>query len=96
LGTNIAKHCPVDVYSLDFKNFGLSEGPMRGLIASFEEEIHEAETFVDFIMDKYKSCKQKPKIIISGLSFGGTICFKMAIRNLQKYDFIAFFAPGLR
>ena len=47
-------------------------------------------------MEKYKDCKKKPKIIISGLSFGGTICFKMAIRNPQKYDFVVFFAPGLR
>ena len=44
----------------------------------------------------YKDCKVKPKIIISGLSFGGTICFKMAIRNPKKYDFIVFFAPALR
>lgn len=24
LGANIAKNCPIDVYALDFKNFGLS------------------------------------------------------------------------
>lgn len=35
LGTNLANCCPVDVYALDFKNFGLSEGPKRGYIPSF-------------------------------------------------------------
>lgn len=35
LGTNLAASCPVDVYALDFKNFGLSEGPIRGFIPSF-------------------------------------------------------------
>jgi S-formylglutathione hydrolase FrmB len=47
-------------------------------------------------MEKYTQNKQNPKIIISGLSFGGTICFKMAVRRPEKYDYVVFFAPGLR
>ena len=61
---------------MDFKNFGQSQGDFRGYISSFEDSLKEAEGFVDFILAKYKN---KPKVIISGLSFGGTICFKMAI-----------------
>lgn len=47
-------------------------------------------------MQKYNTNIHKPKIILSGLSFGGTICFKLAINKPKKYDYIVFFSPALR
>jgi hypothetical protein len=38
-GTNLVKNCNLDVYALDFQNFGLSEGPTRGYIPSLEESV---------------------------------------------------------
>ena len=74
-------------------NFGQSGGPERGLISSMDELIDQAEGFIKFIEEKYE---QKKPIYISGLSLGGAICFKLSIRNPEKYAGVIFLAPALR
>lgn len=55
--------------------------------------VKEAEQFVDFIMSKYE---KKKLIYLSGLSLGGTICFKMCLRNPLKYSGVIFLSPALK
>lgn len=41
-GTSLAEECGVNVYAVDFTNFGDSEGGERGYISSFESMVNEA------------------------------------------------------
>lgn len=93
LGTKVSEACCINVYALDFTNFGLSGGTTRGYIESFEDVLEEAEAFVDFVMSQQNN---KPKCILAGLSFGGTICFKLAITKPQAYHYLVLFSPALR
>ena len=43
-----------------------------------DELVDQAEGFMKFIEEKYE---EKKPIYISGLSLGGGICFKLALRN---------------
>jgi hypothetical protein len=36
MGVSVSENCKINVYALDFKNFGLSGGDIRGYIPSFE------------------------------------------------------------
>lgn len=55
--------------------------------------MNQAETFVEFLLGKLKS---KPKIFLSGGSYGGTVCFKACLKSPQKYQGAIFLAPALR
>ena len=93
MAMNLVDHCGVNAYALDFMNFGQSGGPERGVISSFDELIEQAEGFINFIEKKYE---EKKPIYISGLSLGGAICFKMGIRNPEKYAGVVFLSPALK
>lgn len=90
-----AEKLGMDVYALDFMNFGRSEGPFRGEITSLNELVEQAEGFIDFVMSKYKNSNQIKKYV-SGLSLGGAICFKMCLRKPDSYSGVIFFSPALR
>lgn len=83
----------VNVYALDFLNFGRSDGGYKGFMASFEDMLEQAEAFVDHIASKFQN---SPKKILVGHSFGGAIAFKMTLRNSKKYDHVVFLVPALR
>ena len=59
----ISQNSLTNVYALDFKNAGKSEGDCPGYYESVESLIDQAEKFIDFIMEKYD---KKIKIFISG------------------------------
>ena len=44
----------------------------------------------------HKKYEKKPHVFIAGQSMGGTICFKLAIRNKDLYKGIILLAPALR
>jgi len=43
-----------------------------------------------------KRYDKKIKIFLSGLSLGGSICFKMCLNNPQKYSGVIFLSPALK
>lgn len=55
----------VNVYALDFKNAGLSEGDCPGHY-TVEELEEQALLFITFIEEKFKSNKSKPKMFVMG------------------------------
>ena len=40
--------------------------------------------------------KWKPKIYLSGSSYGGTVSFRMAVKNPEKYSGIILLAPAIK
>jgi alpha-beta hydrolase superfamily lysophospholipase len=48
---------------------------------------------VEFLLTKLKS---KPKIFLSGGSYGGAICFKACLKQPHKYSGVIFLAPAIR
>jgi alpha-beta hydrolase superfamily lysophospholipase len=83
----------VNVYAIDFLNFGKSDGGFKGYIASFEDILSQADAFVDHISNKFAN---KPKKILVGHSFGGAISFKLTLKSPKKYDEVIFLVPALR
>jgi hypothetical protein len=73
-----SKNPQMNFYAFDQMNFGQSQGPYRGEIRSFEDTIRQTETFITFILGRLKS---KPKIYLSGSSYGGTVSFKMGVNH---------------
>jgi len=55
----------VNVYALDFKNAGFSEGLCPGYYTITDLE-DQAIKFVQFIEEKFKDLKTKPKLFIMG------------------------------
>lgn len=92
-GVNLAKTCGINVYALDFKNFGQSGGDERGYIESFEDTVKTAEEFIKFIFNKYKG---KPRLFLSGNSFGGSIAVQLAINTPKIYRGLVLFVPAIR
>jgi alpha-beta hydrolase superfamily lysophospholipase len=92
-GVNIAKNTQINVYSLDFLNFGKSQGDLRGYIHSFDECVNQAESFADHVSSLYN---HTTPIFLCGMSLGGSISLKMSLRNPQKYKGIIFLNPALR
>ena len=83
----------INIAALDFKNFGRSDSPNRGMIATFDELIEHTEGFIEMLWKKY----DKPKIFIQGLSLGGAICFNTAVRNKNNLiSGLIMLSPGLR
>jgi alpha-beta hydrolase superfamily lysophospholipase len=74
----VSANTSVNVYALDFKNAGKSEGDCPGYYESVECLVDQAESFIDFIMQKYE---KKTHIFVSGESMGGLVTFKLCIRN---------------
>lgn len=90
----IASQCKdSNVYAFDQKNFGMSEGPCRGHIESLDDSVRQGEAFIDFILTKFE---KKPKIFLSGSSFGGTVVFKMIVNSPEKYSGTILLCPALR
>lgn len=87
------KNPDLNVYSFDQMNFGQSQGPYRGEIASFDDTLKQVDAFINFILGTLKS---KPKIFLSGSSYGGTVIFKSGLLNPGKYAGLIFLAPALR
>lgn len=83
----------VNVYAIDFLNFGKSEGEYKGYIASFEELVKQGEAFVDHIYAKFGN---KPRKVLVGHSLGGAVAFKMTLFSPKKYDHVVFLVPALR
>lgn len=83
----------MNVYALDFLNFGKSDGGYKGYIASFEELVAQGEAFVDHVSAKFTN---KPRKVLVGLSLGGAIAFKMTLASPKKYDQVVFLVPALR
>lgn len=83
----------VNVYSFDQLNFGRSEGPCKGLVASLEDSVAQGNAFVEYLLSQFES---KPKIFLGGSSYGGTIIFKMGIINPEKYSGLILLSPALR
>ena len=83
----------MNAYSVDFLNFGLSDSPNRGCLQSFDHVVEQAEAFVKFILGKYE---KEPKIFFSGMSFGGSTSFKIAIEKRIKPDGCILLNPALR
>ena len=90
---SLVEKCGVDAYALDFTNFGQSNGPFRGLIENFDEMVIEAEQFMEYILSKYEG---KQKIFISGLSLGGAVCLRLALRKPDLINGVIFLSPALR
>ena len=64
LATNITSAIPgVNFYSLDFINFGKSNGDCRGYIHSFDWLVQQGEAFVDFLLEKFED---RPEIYLVG------------------------------
>lgn len=89
----IAESCSVDCYALDYENFGRSAGEDRGVLRDAEQVVRQAEAFVEFIVG---GLKEKKKVYISGLSLGGAVCFKLAIRHPERYNGVIFLSPALK
>jgi hypothetical protein len=53
----------VNFYSLDFLNFGKSDGDFRGYIRSFDSLVDQGEAFVDHLLCKFN---EKPKVFLVG------------------------------
>jgi alpha-beta hydrolase superfamily lysophospholipase len=87
------KNPEVNFYSFDQMNFGRSAGPFRGEIASFEDTLKQLDTFLEYILGTLKS---KPKIFLSGSSYGGTVIFKASLMNPEKYAGLLLLAPAIR
>lgn len=83
----------VNVYALDFLNFGKSDGGYKGYIPSFEEIVAQGEAFVDHVSGKFTN---KPRKVLVGHSLGGAIAFKMTLVSPKKYDQVVFLVPALR
>lgn len=66
----------INVYAFDQMNFGLSEGPFRGLIESLDDSVRQGQAFVEFLLAKFQN---KPKIFLGGSSYGCAICLKMSL-----------------
>ena len=83
----------VNFYSYDQLNFGKSDSPSRGYIEQARDEAEQGEAFVDFLLSRFKD---KPRVFLTGLSYGCTIGFEMCLRSPEKYDGAVLLAPGLR
>lgn len=94
LAVNLARSIDgVNFYSLDFLNFGKSEGDFRGYIRSFESLVEQGEVFIDHLLSKFK---EKPKVFLVGESLGGAVAFKMSLNQHEKYKGVIFLNPALR
>ncbi len=89
----ISKNTSVNIYALDFKNAGKSEGDCPGYYESIESLIDQAEKFIEFIVKKYD---EKIKIFIAGESMGGLVTFKICVRSPNKYNGAILLCPALR
>lgn len=89
--SNIIKN--VNVYALDFLNFGKSDGGYKGYIWSIDELVSQAQAFVDYIASKFS---KKPKKFLIGGSFGGAISFKLTLKRPKQFDGVVFLVPALR
>lgn len=90
----IAKNNPgVNIYAFDQLNFGQSEGPCRGLASTPLESAAQGEAFIDHLLQQFET---KPKIFLSGSSYGGAIIFKMAITKKERYNGLIFLGGALR
>lgn len=87
------KNPDLNFYSFDQMNFGQSQGPYRGEIASIEDTIKQVDAFITYL---FATLKSKPKIFLSGSSYGGTVIFKLGLLNPEKYAGMIFLAPALR
>ncbi len=75
-GVSIAKKNNMNTYAIDFNNFGIKAGNSKGEMVSLKDFVEQADAFMDHILGTLKS---KPKVFISGCSFGGTISFELAL-----------------
>lgn len=48
---------------------------------------------MEFLLSKFE---EKPRVFLSGSSFGGTIAFQMGLQDPSRYVGTVFLAPGLR
>ncbi|MFM7854625.1 MAG: serine aminopeptidase domain-containing protein [Flammeovirgaceae bacterium] len=58
--------------------------------------VAQAEAFVKHITDKYEEKNVKPRRFLVGHSFGGTIAFKVNLRNPNQFSGVIFLVPALR
>jgi alpha-beta hydrolase superfamily lysophospholipase len=90
----IARHnSEVNVYAFDQLNFGKSKGSCQGLITSLQDSVAQGEAFVDHLVSQFET---KPKVFLSGSSYGGAVILKMAVINKLKYSGLIFLSPALR
>ncbi len=82
----------VNIYALDFKNAGFSEGDCPGFY-TIEELEDQAIKFVQFIEEKFKN---KPKSYVMGESMGGLVTFKLSVKHPEKFSGAIMFAPALK
>ena len=87
------KNPELNFYTFDQLNFGQSEGPYPGEILSLDDSLKQVEVFIDFVLAKLKS---KPKVFLSGSSYGGTVSFKASLKNPERFAGIIFLAPALK
>lgn len=81
------------VVALDFRNFGKTvTDEKKGYIRDIQMLIEDAEGICKIMAEKYKV----QQIFLAGLSMGGGIAFRMAIRQKLPYAGIILFAPSIR
>ena len=80
------------VIGYDFRNYGKSIHDLQGFIDSVDTLIVDAEAVVDMVVKKY----QPGKLFLAGISMGGGVAFRMAIRRNYLYDGIVMLSPALR
>lgn len=83
----------MNIYSFDQLNFGQSEGPFRGEISSLEDSVVQGEAVLKMLLNKFE---KKPKVFLSGSSYGSTIIFKMIVSRPEDYAGAILITPGIK
>lgn len=92
-GRQVASNNCMAVVALDFRNFGkTATNQKRGYIEDVNVLVADAEEVLRLLVAKYK-CHN---IFLAGLSLGGAVAFRMAIRQKFAYKGIVLFAPSIR
>jgi alpha-beta hydrolase superfamily lysophospholipase len=81
------------VAALDFRNFGKTKTTDKmGYIGNVQTLIDDAESVLTLLVEKYKT----NRIFLAGLSIGGAVAFRLAIRHKFPYVGIILFAPAIK